>query len=64
MAEVAVRDTGWGFFDAVAQRIFDPFFTTKKQGLGMGLAPGEHGTTVRLALPLRGASPEPSARPR
>jgi C4-dicarboxylate-specific signal transduction histidine kinase len=38
MAELAVRDTGAGVPDAVAERMFEPFFTTKPHGLGMGLA--------------------------
>ncbi|MBI3776552.1 MAG: PAS domain S-box protein [Gammaproteobacteria bacterium] len=35
--EVAVRDTGPGLPQNVAENIFQPFFTTKPQGMGMGL---------------------------
>jgi len=36
--EVAVKDTGLGVPDGVADKLFAPFFTTKAEGMGMGLA--------------------------
>ncbi len=35
---VAVKDTGPGIPEAVADKLFKPFFTTKGTGLGMGLS--------------------------
>jgi len=36
--ELAVRDSGPGIPDNLADEIFKPFFTTKSNGMGMGLA--------------------------
>jgi len=36
--ELAVRDSGHGIPDNIANQLFTPFFTTKSNGMGMGLA--------------------------
>ena len=36
--ELAVRDSGPGIPDNLADEVFKPFFTTKSNGMGMGLA--------------------------
>jgi PAS domain S-box-containing protein len=36
--EIAVRDSGPGIPDSMAEQVFKPFFTTKSDGMGMGLA--------------------------
>jgi signal transduction histidine kinase len=36
--EMAVRDSGPGIPDSIADEIFKPFFTTKPEGMGVGLA--------------------------
>jgi signal transduction histidine kinase len=36
--ELAVRDSGPGIPDSIADQIFRPFFTTKANGMGVGLA--------------------------
>ena len=36
--EIAVRDSGPGIPDGMADEVFKPFFTTKSEGMGMGLA--------------------------
>jgi C4-dicarboxylate-specific signal transduction histidine kinase len=36
--ELAVRDSGHGIPDNIADQLFTPFFTTKSNGMGMGLA--------------------------
>jgi len=36
--ELAVRDSGPGIPDHLADEVFKPFFTTKSNGMGMGLA--------------------------
>jgi signal transduction histidine kinase len=36
--ELAVRDSGSGIPDNLADEVFKPFFTTKSNGMGMGLA--------------------------
>jgi signal transduction histidine kinase len=38
LVEMAVRDSGPGVPDGVAEKIFGPFFTTKPEGMGIGLA--------------------------
>ena len=35
--EIAVRDSGPGIPDSMADQVFRPFFTTKSDGMGMGL---------------------------
>jgi two-component system sensor histidine kinase HydH len=37
-AVIAVRDSGPGIPDDVADRLFQPYFTTKTRGMGLGLA--------------------------
>jgi signal transduction histidine kinase len=36
--EMAVRDSGEGIPDSIADKVFVPFFTTKPEGIGVGLA--------------------------
>jgi two-component system sensor kinase FixL len=36
--ELAVRDSGPGIPDNLADEVFKPFFTTKSNGMGVGLA--------------------------
>jgi len=54
------EDDGPGIPDAVRQRAFEPYFTTKTGGTGLGLAVcrnavSEHGGTVRIETPQKGA---------
>lgn len=69
MLTVDVRDEGPGIRAEHLEKVFDPFFSTKKRGTGLGLSISsrivqshggrievqqpEHGTVMRVLLPLR-----------
>jgi PAS domain S-box-containing protein len=61
MAEIEVRDTGFGLAPELRERVFDPFFTTKGPGHGTGLGltvcrsiVDRHGGAIAIDTPSDG----------